>query len=70
MPPIPAAVSYSNTFLQATLETDKPLVNLDIEILVNCTEPMKYINYELLGRGDVLIANTLQIDNRKVSFSL
>lgn len=65
IPPIPAAVSASNTYLQASVETDRPLVNLDVDVLINCTEPMKYITYELIGRGDVLIANTFQIDNRK-----
>lgn len=66
MPPIPASVSFSNNYLQAKLLTEKPLINLEVEIHVNCTEPMRYINYELLGRGDVLLANTLQIDNKKV----
>ncbi|KAJ3654530.1 hypothetical protein Zmor_013712 [Zophobas morio] len=61
--PIPAAVSYSNTFLQASIETERPIVNLDVEILVNCTEPLKYVSYVLLGRGDVLNANTFQVDN-------
>lgn len=68
MSPVPAAVSPSNTFLQATVETEKLLINLDIEISINCTEPMKYINYELLGRGDVVIANTFKVDNKKVRY--
>ncbi|RZC42764.1 CD109 antigen [Asbolus verrucosus] len=62
--PIPAAVSYSNTFLQVSLETERPVVNLDVEILVNCTERLKYISYVLMGRGDVLIANTFQVNNQ------
>lgn len=66
MPPVPAAVSPSNTYLQASIETDHPRVNVDVDILVNCTERMKYINYELFGRGDILIANSLQVDNKKV----
>lgn len=66
MPPVPAAVSRSNTFLQASIETDNPRVNLDVEILINCTESMKYINYVLLGRGDVLVANTLQVYDKNV----
>ncbi|EFA04694.1 CD109 antigen-like Protein [Tribolium castaneum] len=61
--PIPAAVSYSNTFLQVSLETERPIVNLDVEILVNCTERLRYISYVLMGRGDVLNANTFQVDN-------
>lgn len=65
IPPIPAAVSASNTFLQASIETERPVVKLDVEVLVNCTKPMKYISYELLGRGDILIGNTFQIDNKR-----
>ncbi|XP_050306884.1 CD109 antigen [Anthonomus grandis grandis] len=65
--PIPAAVSYGNSFLQATVETEKPIVNLDVEVSVNCTESMKYINYVLLARGDVLMTNSFQVDNRKTA---
>ncbi|XP_066246674.1 thioester-containing protein 1 allele R1-like [Euwallacea similis] len=65
--PIPAAVSYSNTFLQASIETDKPLVNLDVDVAINCTEPMKYVNYVLLARGDVLLTNSFQVDNSRVA---
>ncbi|XP_076256034.1 thioester-containing protein 3 isoform X1 [Rhynchophorus ferrugineus] len=64
--PIPAAVSYGNIFLQVNLETEKPIVNLDVDVVVNCTEPMKYINYVLFARGDVLLTNTFQVDNEKV----
>lgn len=66
MPPVPAAVSKSNTYLLATLETEFPTINKPVSILVNCTEPMKYINYEILGRGDVLIGGSILIDGRKV----
>ncbi|KAJ8965945.1 hypothetical protein NQ317_008000, partial [Molorchus minor] len=63
--PVPAAVSFSKIFLQASLETEKPIVNLDVEVIVNCTEPMRYINYVLMGRGDVLLSHTFHIDNQK-----
>ncbi|CAG9766032.1 unnamed protein product [Ceutorhynchus assimilis] len=64
--PIPAAVSYGNTFLQVSLETEKPIVNLDVDVLVNCTEPMRYINYVLMARGDVLQTNSFQIDQKNI----
>lgn len=70
MSPVPAAISQSNTFLQATLKTNKPIVNTIVEILVTCTEPLRYINYELLGRGDVLLAHTFQVEYTKVSTSM
>ena len=66
MSPVPSALSPSKTFLQVTLETERPIINLDVDVMVNCTEPMKYISYELLGRGNVLAAQTFQTDDRKV----
>lgn len=66
MSPVPAAVSPSKTYLQVSLETTPSKVDLDVNVLVNCTEPMKYISYELLGRGDVIKAATFQIENLKV----
>ncbi|KAJ8960843.1 hypothetical protein NQ318_020139 [Aromia moschata] len=65
MPPVPTAVSYSNSFLQASVQTDRPMVNLDVEISVSSTEPLRYINYVLMGRGDVLLTHTFHIDDKK-----
>lgn len=65
MAPVPAAVSYNNTFLQISLDTDRPIINEEVEILVTATEPLRYINYVLMGRGDVLITNTFQVDNSR-----
>lgn len=66
MPPVPAAVSKSKTYLSTILETEFPTINKQISILVNCTEPMKYVNYEVLGRGDVLIARSVVVDGKNV----
>lgn len=38
-------------------------VNNDVEILVNSTESMQYVGYQVLGRGDVIVASTVQIPN-------
>ncbi|VEN35278.1 unnamed protein product, partial [Callosobruchus maculatus] len=64
MSPVPAAVSYSNTFLQILLDTERPLVNLDVEVTVKCTEPMRYLNYVVMGRGNVLLTNSFQVNNK------
>ncbi|XP_057670871.1 thioester-containing protein 1 allele R1-like [Diorhabda carinulata] len=63
--PIPAAVSFSNAFLQVILETERPIVNLEVEITVNSTHPMKTLSYILMGRGDVLRTHTFQVENKK-----
>lgn len=61
--PIPAAVSSSKNYIQAMVLTERPIVNQDVEVFVNCSEPLQYISYELLGRGDVIAAHTLQVRN-------
>lgn len=65
MAPVPAAVSYNSTFLQISLDTDRPIINEEVDIFVTCTEPMRYITYVLMGRGDVLLTNTFQVDMSK-----
>ncbi|XP_066596179.1 CD109 antigen-like isoform X2 [Prorops nasuta] len=48
------AMSRSNEYIQATLITEEPSVNSDIVIEVNSTSPLKYLNYEVLARGDIV----------------
>ena len=55
------ASSPSSTYIQATLKTEKPMPNHDIEIEVNSTAPLKYLSYEILGRGDILNAGSIQV---------
>lgn len=33
--------------------------------MVNATEPLKYLSYQVLGRGDIITANTITIPERK-----
>ncbi|XP_018336565.1 CD109 antigen-like isoform X2 [Agrilus planipennis] len=65
MPPVPSAVSPSNTYLQVSLLTDKITVNTGAMVLLNCTEPMKHISYEIISRGDIVTAHSHDIQNRK-----
>ncbi|XP_015601908.1 CD109 antigen isoform X2 [Cephus cinctus] len=58
------AMSPSNTYIQATLKTDKPMVNDDVEIAVNSTAPLKYLSYEVFGRGDILYAASIQVPDK------
>uniref|UniRef100_A0A2H8TEP0 TEP1-F n=1 Tax=Melanaphis sacchari TaxID=742174 RepID=A0A2H8TEP0_9HEMI len=57
------AHSTSNTFVQATVLTERPTVNKDVEIQVNSTQSLQYITYQVLGRGDIIVASTVQIPN-------
>lgn len=61
--PIPAAFSSSRNYIQAMVLTERPIVNQDVEVFVNCSEPLQHVSYELLGRGDVITAHTLLVRN-------
>ncbi|XP_012136997.1 thioester-containing protein 1 allele R1 isoform X2 [Megachile rotundata] len=58
------AVSLSNEYIQAILKTKKPTVNQEVEIEVNSTSPLKYISYEIFGRGDILDAGSIYVQNK------
>jgi len=57
------AVSPSNSFIQAILLTANPKVNEDVEIEVNSTSVLTHLTYQVLGRGDVVLANSVQVPN-------
>ncbi|XP_063245195.1 CD109 antigen-like isoform X2 [Bacillus rossius redtenbacheri] len=59
------ATSPSSTFVQANVVTENPAVNKDVEVVVNSTAPMKYFTYQVIGRGDVLMANTVQVPGQR-----
>ncbi|XP_014472781.1 PREDICTED: CD109 antigen-like isoform X2 [Dinoponera quadriceps] len=58
------ATSLSNEYIQAILKTEKPMVNINVEIEVNSTTPLKYISYEVLGRGDILHAGSKYVQDK------
>ncbi|KAK4294086.1 hypothetical protein Pmani_033266 [Petrolisthes manimaculis] len=59
------AQSPSNSFLQATLLTQNPKVGGEVLVGLNATQPLVYFVYEVLGRGDVVFAQTLQAHEGK-----
>ncbi|XP_044019727.1 CD109 antigen-like isoform X2 [Aphidius gifuensis] len=61
------AMSRSNNYIQAVLKTINPKVNHDILIEVNSTSPLKYLSYEVLGRGDILTAGSIYIDDKNIA---
>ncbi|MCL4121578.1 UNVERIFIED_CONTAM: hypothetical protein GTU68_018201, partial [Idotea baltica] len=54
------AQSPSNSFLQATLLTQYPKVGEEVLVELNATQTMLHFVYEIMGRGDVIYAQTLQ----------
>ncbi|KAI5743739.1 hypothetical protein M8J77_021636 [Diaphorina citri] len=64
---ISASESPSNSFIQAALLTQNPKVNKDVELEINSTAPLRYISYQVLGRGDVIMADTITVPGNKMS---
>ena len=62
---IDAAMSPSNTFIQISLRTENPTVDKEVELEINATEPLTQLVYEVLGRGDIVLAGAIDIPNVK-----
>ncbi|XP_054723322.1 CD109 antigen-like [Uloborus diversus] len=62
---IEAAMSPSNSYIQVLLRTENPTVGKEIELEINATEPLSQLVYEVLGRGNILLANAIEIPNVK-----
>ncbi|XP_055295249.1 thioester-containing protein 1 allele R1-like isoform X3 [Sitodiplosis mosellana] len=62
---IPAVHSDTRAFLRATLQTEKPRINKDITVEVQSTESLRYLSYQVFGRGDIIVTNSVEIPNRK-----
>lgn len=43
----------------------RPRINKVISIEIQSTESLRYLSYQIIGRGDVIFANTIEIPNRK-----
>nr|XP_029708913.1 CD109 antigen-like isoform X3 [Aedes albopictus] len=56
-------VKYS-AYMRAKVLTETPTINKDITVDVSSTVPMKYFNYQVLGRGDVIIGGTIPVPDR------
>uniref|UniRef100_A0AAG5DEP7 CD109 antigen n=1 Tax=Anopheles atroparvus TaxID=41427 RepID=A0AAG5DEP7_ANOAO len=63
---ISKADSDVDSYIRARVLTELPLVNKDVVVEVAATSPMKYFTYQLLGRGDVLLGNTVAVPETKI----
>lgn len=59
------AQSPSNSFIQVVLKTDNPKVNEEIAIEINSTAPLDSYTYEVMGRGNLIVARTVQAGNQR-----
>ena len=62
MESIEAAQSPSNNFIQVAItEEDVIRVGNEIVLELRSTEPLSRINYQVMGRGDILISQSLEV---------
>ncbi|XP_043228015.1 CD109 antigen-like isoform X2 [Amphibalanus amphitrite] len=53
------ALSPSNSYIQATLETEEPRVGQPVTVRINSTRPVNQYVYEVLGLGQLQFAETM-----------
>ncbi|XP_052864269.1 uncharacterized protein LOC128270884 [Anopheles cruzii] len=58
---ISKADSEVDSYIRARVLTELPTVGKDVVVEVAATAPMKFFTYQLLGRGDVLLSNTVAV---------
>ncbi|XP_050076546.1 CD109 antigen-like [Anopheles maculipalpis] len=63
---ISKADSDVDSYIRARVLTELPLVGKDVVVEVAATTPMKFFTYQLLGRGDVLLSNTVAVPESKI----
>jgi len=59
------AQSPSNSFIQAILKTEEPKVNEEVTIEINSTLPLNSYVYEVMGRGNLIMARTVQAGGQR-----
>lgn len=40
------------------------MINSEVSVEVQSTEAMRHLTYEILGRGDIIVSNTVEVPNR------
>ncbi|XP_014247621.1 CD109 antigen-like isoform X2 [Cimex lectularius] len=64
-PIMSAAISLNNISVKASVLTQNPQVNQNIEVEVTSTNEMTYVMYQVIGRGDIIHANTINFPPSK-----
>lgn len=59
---ISSAYSPSKNHMQIQLMEPSPVVNGKVRVGINCTEPFNLFSYYVLGRGNIVTANTIQVN--------
>lgn len=49
----------------SSISTFRPRINKDVTVEVQSTESLRYLSYQVLGRGDIILSNSIEIPNRK-----
>nr|BAR45599.1 thioester-containing protein 2 [Epanerchodus sp. RS-2014] len=64
-PGIESSLSLSNNYIQALLLTDNPRVADEVEVQINTTERIMSFVFQVYGRGNLALAQTIPMNNEK-----
>lgn len=53
-------------YIQVRVVTDAPKLNKEVTVEVRSTKELKSITYQVIGRGDVLVSQTVDVPNAKI----
>lgn len=59
------SISEIFQFIFTKQSFSRPKINRDITIEVQSTESLRYLSYQVIGRGDIIVTNSVEIPNRK-----
>ncbi|GAB6021255.1 CD109 molecule [Chamberlinius hualienensis] len=64
-PGIESSLSLSHNYIQSFLLTDNPRVNEDVEVQINTTERIPNFVFQVYGRGNLALAQTIPMNNER-----
>lgn len=53
-------------YIQVQIVTDAPKINKEVTVEVRASKEMKSLTYQVIGRGDVLVSQTVDVPNSKI----
>lgn len=59
------AETASNEFIQIKTATENPILSQKVKIDVLATSPLKQITYQVIGKGDIVLSETVAVDDKR-----
>ncbi|KAJ6646228.1 CD109 antigen, partial [Pseudolycoriella hygida] len=55
------STSKTGQYIQARVQTPNPRIDREVSVEVTSTEPLEYLTYQILGRGDIIVTQTQSV---------